>query len=96
MQPGDQTDTAFRMVGIAADRENFIRRLDGRLENDLDRKIAGGVQSVDHDLRVFSDLLQGFRAVQVLAADNEPDFQFFEEFHCCCPFVACPLSWTID
>jgi hypothetical protein len=54
-------------------------RLDRRLEHELDREVAFGVQALDDELGVFGNLLQDLVAIQMLAADDEPDFELLEE-----------------
>ncbi len=73
---------AFRVgVGGETDGADFFRRLDDRRENDLERDAPRRIQPGDHRLRVRRDLLQGFGAVEVLAAGDEPDFGRGEEMH---------------
>ena len=53
-----------------------------RDEKERETYTAPPLQDGDDDLGIVGNLLQDFRPIQVLAADDEPDFQFFEEFHC--------------
>jgi hypothetical protein len=78
--PGDDADDV--RVGGSLDHEGLdaVGGLQGGLEDDLGRNLAGVVEVVDHFSGVNGDLAQGFFAVQVLRSDAEPDFLAFEGF----------------
>ena len=76
--PGDDADDV--RVGGSLDHEllDTVGGLQGGLEDDLGRNLAGVVQVVDHFSGVNGDLAQGFFAVQVLRTNAEPDFLALE------------------
>ena len=76
--PGDHADDV--RVGGSLDHEllDTVGGLQGGLEDDLGRNLAGVVQVVDHFSGVNGDLAQGFFAVQVLRTNAEPDFLALE------------------
>ena len=78
MAPGDDADDV--RVGGSLDHEllDTVGGLQGGLEDDLGRNLAGVVQVVDHFSGVNGDLAQGFFAVQVLRTNAEPDFLALE------------------
>ena len=76
--PGDDADDV--RVGGSLDHEllDTVGGLQGGLEDDLGRNLAGVVQVVNHFSGVNGDLTQGFLAVQVLRTNAEPDFLALE------------------
>ena len=67
--PGDHTDDV--RIGGRLNHEflDAVGGLQGRLEHDLRRNLAGVVQEVDHFAGLLSHLAQRFLAVQVLRTD---------------------------
>jgi hypothetical protein len=66
---------------VAAQGGDFIRRGHQRFQHQFYRQSGLTVEVFHHLLGVCLDLLQGVRAVQVLAADGEPDFALLECVH---------------
>ena len=81
--PSDHTDDVRVGGGFGHEGLDAVGRLQGGLEHDLGRDLAGVVQEVDYFAGLLSHLAQRFLAVQVLRTDAEPDFLTFERvFHC--------------
>jgi hypothetical protein len=75
VHPGDDADAVFLGVRIDGELGDLRRTFEDRFENDLVGQRAGGVEGLDDGLRVLIDLLEGFGAVEVLGAGDEPDFE---------------------
>ena len=81
--PSDHTDDVRVGRGFGHEGLDAVGGLQGGLEHDLGRDLAGVVQEVDYFAGLLSHLAQRFLAVQVLRTDAEPDFLTFEwVFHC--------------
>ena len=83
--PGDEADALGRVVGLLAQGGDGVRRGQDGFEHHLDRDGRRGIERPRDFLRVGGHLFQGFRAVEMLAAGDEPDFELFEigHFHNC-------------
>ena len=86
MAPGDEADAVFGVVGLLAKRSDVIRRGHHRFEDDLDRNGGRGIERLGDFLRMFRDGLEGFGAVEMLTASDEPDFKLFQINHKSFPF----------
>ena len=76
--PSDEADAVLGVVRrLAKFRDGIGRNHDG-LEHDLHGNRGCGVERLGYFLRMFRDGLQRFRAVKVLAAGDEPDFELLE------------------
>ncbi len=86
--PGDDADDVRVGGGFGHEGLDAVGGLQGRLQDDLGRDLAGRVEEVDHFAGLLGHLAQRFLAVQVLRTDAEPDFLTFEGvFHCHCCFL---------
>lgn len=74
VHPQDQASAVVVVVGFKATRPHFFRSGHYRLEDDLERNRFGSIERAGNRLSIGRDLLQGFGAIEVLAAGNEPDF----------------------
>ena len=81
VQPHHQPGALLVIVGIAADGGDLIRRGSQRLQRQFAGQFRFCVEGVNHLLGMMRHLLQGFRPVQVLAANNEPNFILVENSH---------------
>jgi len=81
MHPGDHAGAVRRGVGRQAYIVDLFRRGQHRLIDDAGGDGGGAVQRAGDGLRVLGNLLQHLRAIERLAADQEPDFVFAEINH---------------
>ena len=83
MAPGDQAYAPGRVVGLLAQGGDGVRRGQDGFEHHLDRDGRRGIERPGDFLRMDGHLFQGFRAVEMLTAGDEPDFELFEigNFH---------------
>jgi hypothetical protein len=81
VHPEHQASAVRGAVGPDAKGANFLRPGEDGLKDQLQRQPLGGIQFLNHFLRVFGHLAEGLLAVEVLAAGNEPDFGGFKIFH---------------
>jgi len=58
VHPGDDADAVRSGVRVDGELRDFSGGLEDRLENDLVRQGAGGVERIDDDLRVFIDFFE--------------------------------------
>ena len=81
--PGDHADDVRVGGGFGHEGLDAVGGLQGRLEHDLGRNLAGRVEEVDHLAGLLGHLAQRLLAVEVLRSDAEPDFLAFKwVFHC--------------
>ena len=69
------------MVGIPGHRADFIQGGTGGFEHYLEGQVRPLVELAGDGVGVIGHLLQCGGAIQVLAADQEPHFQLFHQFH---------------
>ena len=72
--PGDDAGALLVVVRLADDVGDLLVGLRGDLVDQLAGQVAGGVQRVGHLRGALSDGLKDLRAVEELAADDEPEF----------------------
>jgi len=75
VHPQHQTGAARITVGRQAQGADVIAGGHHRLEHQRHRQLLRRVETGDHLARVLSDLIEGGLAVEVLAADDEPDLE---------------------
>ena len=81
VHPHHEPDAALVVIGIAGYRAYLVQGGAGGLEHYLDRQAGALVELAGDGVGVIGHLLQGGGAIQVLAADQEPHFQLFHQFH---------------
>ena len=81
VHPHHEPDAALVVIGIAGYRAYLVEGGAGGLEHYLDRQAGALVELAGDGVGVIGHLLQGGGAIQVLAADQEPHFQLFHQFH---------------
>ncbi|MNM98970.1 hypothetical protein D3C81_1115180 [compost metagenome] len=81
VHPHHEPNALLAVVGIASDAAYFIEGGAGGLEHYLDGQPGALVELAGDGVGVIGHLFQGGGAIQVLAADQEPHFQLFHQFH---------------
>jgi len=81
VHPYHDTGTAGVVVGVPGQGADLVMGGAGGLEHHLQRQAGFLVQGLGDVVGVIRHLTQGFGTVQVLAANHEPHFQGFHQFH---------------
>lgn len=81
MHPHHEPHALLAVVGIPSHRAYLVECGAGGLEHYLEGQVRPLVELAGDGVGVIGHLLQGGGAIQVLAADQEPHFQLFHQFH---------------
>ena len=74
VHPHHHTHALLRVIGIASNGRDFIQCRAGWFQYNFQRQAGFFVQLVSNDLGMISHLFQRFRAIQMLATDDKPNF----------------------
>ena len=73
MQPHHQTRATIVIIGVTANRGDFIRRGAQWFQHQFTGQFRFRIQRLNDVLGMLGDLTQGFRAIQMLAANDLPE-----------------------
>lgn len=81
MQPHHQTSATIVVIRVAANSGDFIRRGAQRFQHQFAGQFRFRIQRINNVLGMLGDLTQGFRAIQMLAANDKPHFIIIKNRH---------------
>ena len=81
VQPHHQTSATIVVIRVAANSGDFIRRGAQRFQHQFAGQFRFRIQRINNVLGMLGDLTQGFRAIQMLAANDKPHFIIIKNRH---------------